>query len=119
MLRVLFGMVFLYAGLMKVFAFGADKFAATLSMLPVPLFWAWLVIIVEVIGGLFFILGLWVRWSSVFLLINMIVAFLMTVLAQGLTPAFAPFFGIAGTLALLFWGAGKWSLERAAFGKEY
>lgn len=117
-LRLVLGAVFLYAGLQKIFVFTAHGFAQMLSFLPVPLFWAWVVIIVETIGGLFLILGLWVRWVSIFAAINMAVATGVVIVTQDLGMAFAPIFGFAMAIALLVLGAGCWSLEKAAFGKE-
>jgi len=117
-LRVILGIVFLHAGLTKIFAFGAEGFAKMLSFLPLPLFWVWVVIIVEVVGGLFLILGLWVRWTGIPAAIDMAVATGVVWTSNGFAAAYAPLFGFAMAIALLILGAGCWSLEKAAFGKE-
>jgi putative oxidoreductase len=118
MLRIVLGAIFMYAGLMKVFEYTAEGFAQSLNFLPFPLFWAWIVIVVEVIGGLFLILGLWVRWTSIFAAINMAVATGVTWATMGASMITTPLACFAIAIALLILGAGAWSLEKAAFDKE-
>lgn len=116
-LRVFLGIVFLSAAYAKIFVFTAQGFAQGLSFMPFPLFFAWLVILTEGIGGLFLILGLWVRWSSIPLLIVMMVAFSRDV-SGGWMKGWLTLWGIGMLLALILLGSGKCSLEKAAFGKE-
>lgn len=118
-LRTILGIVFLTAAYGKIFIYGAQGFAAGLSaFMPFPLFFAWLVIIVEAVGGLFLLLGLWVRWVSVPLMITMIVAIATHIAGEGFASSFAALLAFGCALALCILGAGKWSIERAAFGKE-
>ena len=78
---------------------------------------------IELLGGLFILLGLWTRLSSVLSAIVMAVAFFGFHFTKGLNPL-----ANGGELALLYlvaflvlWdkGAGKWSLEKALTNKEY
>jgi uncharacterized membrane protein YphA (DoxX/SURF4 family) len=116
-LRLFLGAVFLSTAYMKAFIFTPQGFAQTIGFMPFPLFFAWLVIVCEGIGGLLLILGLWVRWTSVPLLIVLLVAFFMNA-PDGWSKVWLPFWGIGALLALLLWGAGRLSLERKVLGKE-
>ena len=119
-LRLFAGIIFVYGGYMKLFTMGPSAFAGMLVGWPVPLFWAWLVSLVEFLGGIALIIGLFVRWSALFLTITMIVATVMMYMAQGMMGVTAPFWGIALSLALLFTGVGKhWNLEKKWFRKEF
>ena len=119
-LRFFAGVIFAYSGYMKLFMMGPSAFAQMLSMLPMPMFWAWLVSLVEFVGGIALIVGLFVRWSALFLTITMIVATVMMFGAQGMMGVTAPFWGIALSLALFFTGAGShWNLEKKWFKKEF
>ena len=118
-LRLFAGIVFIYSGWGKLNG-GIEGFSQALSFLPMPLFWAWLVALVEFIGGILLILGLFVRWAAIPLGITMLVAMIMMWSSSGFGAAVAPFWGLAMMKVLFYTGAGKyWNLEKKWFGKEF
>src|SRR3989344_8232197 len=86
LLRVVLGIIFLYHGYSKLFVVGGFKgivgFFTTIGI-PLPLYSALLVSVVEFVGGALLILGLLTRWTSILLLIEMLVAFFKVHLQQG------------------------------------
>lgn len=75
-LRFVVGIVFIYHGWMKLTGIeGAAGMMQGIG-LPMPLFWAWLVALVEFVGGIAVILGLFNRIVTALLAINMVVALL-------------------------------------------
>ena len=117
LLRVVLGIIFIYHGYLKLFVAGGFTgtvdFLASLGI-PVPLYSALLVSVVEFAGGLFLILGFFTRWSAVLLLINMLVAFFVVHLKNGLLVLNGGYefviVLIAGLVVVLANGAGKLSL---------
>ena len=86
LLRVVLGIIFLYHGYSKLFVTGGFK--GTIGFLtaigiPLPLYSALLVSVAEFAGGALLILGLLTRWSSIVLLVEMLVAFFKVHLQQG------------------------------------
>lgn len=81
LMQLVVGLIFLFAGIGKLFTTpGIAGFGGMLAGLgfPVPTFFAVLVGIVEFLGGILLILGLFTRISSVFLGIVVLVAILTT-----------------------------------------
>ncbi|MFA6073320.1 MAG: DoxX family protein [Candidatus Woesearchaeota archaeon] len=83
-LRIALGLLFLITGLIKIFSlFGPSNqmptYFAALGI-PAPLFVAWLVAIIEVLGGVSLILGLCTKWPSIALGIILLVATILTTL---------------------------------------
>ena len=117
LLRVVLGVIFLYHGYLKLFVAGGFtgtvNFLASLGM-PVPLYSALLVSVVEFAGGLFLILGIVTRWSSALLLVDMLVALFVVHLKNGLLVSQGGYefvlVLIAGLAVVLANGAGKLSL---------
>ena len=117
LLRVVLGIIFLYHGYLKLFVAGG--FTGTIDFLtslgiPVPLYSALVVSVVEFAGGLFLILGFVTRWSAVLLLINMLVAFFVVHVKNGLLVSNGGYefvlVLIAGLAVVFASGAGKLSL---------
>ena len=73
--RIVVGLIFLIAGLSKLMN-GAHMFTGMLNNIgfPMPVVFAWLVTIIEIVGGLFLILGLFDKIVASLLAIIMIVA---------------------------------------------
>lgn len=116
-LRLVTGIVFAAHGAQKVFQFGLEGTAGFLARIgvPAPTLAAAVVISVELLGGLALIAGVLVRWASVLLAINMLVAILKVHLAQGFfLPAGYEFaLTLLGALvALMVLGAGPASVDR-------
>ena len=117
LLRVVLGVIFLYHGYLKLFVAGG--FPGTVNFLtslgiPVPVYSALLVSVVEFAGGLFLILGVVTRWSSVLLLANMLVALFLVHLKNGLLVSNGGYefvlVLIAGLAVVFASGAGNLSL---------
>lgn len=85
-LRLVLGIIFVYHGYMKLFApggfTGAVGFMAALKI-PLPLYAALLISALEFAGGILLIIGLLTKWTSVLLLIEMLVAFFKVHLKNG------------------------------------
>lgn len=105
--RVIIGLVFLLHGIMKVQMMSAG----TLSLMTLM----GLAGVIETIGGILIILGLFTRYVAVISAIEMIFAFVMVHLPKGYSPlanggeAAVLFF--AAFLALIAFGSRKWSLD--------
>ena len=130
-LRLMMGIGFLYHGAPKIFtSAGHQEFAGMIQSLGVPLpeFAAWMVGLVETIGGLCFLLGAFVTLFAVLNIVDMLVALFLVHLPNGFnfihivgTTPDGPVFGmpgfevnllyIAALTALLLGGAGAWSLD--------
>ncbi len=114
-LRLTLAALFLYTGIMKaVNLSGITQFFTALGF-PQPNALAILVMVCEIAGGVLLLLGLLTRAASIWLSIILIVA-LATVHFQSLgTPQAGNFFKdlalLGGTLALVFTGPGRISLD--------
>ncbi len=118
-LRVIVGTVFLVHGLQKLFVFGFSGFAGNLEGMgvPLPLLFSIIVTLVELLGGLALILGLFTRLAAVLLAVDMLVAILTVHLPNGFFMMsngyeFALTLLAAG-VALALSGAGEASLDKA------
>jgi putative oxidoreductase len=130
-LRVVLGFGFLYHGWPKLFSSaGHEGFAGMLTMIgiPAPGLMAWVVALVEVVGGLALIAGAFTAIVGALLAIEMLVALFAVHLTHGfnfinivgMTDA-GPQFGmpgyevnllyIAGLLALILGGPGAYSVD--------
>jgi len=116
--RVLVGLLFLQHGLQKLFGmFGGlgGNSAELFSLMG-------LAGIIELLGGLAIALGLFARLAALIAAIELLIAYFMIHVPQGLIP-----FVNKGELALLYvavflaimaFGSRKWSLEKAILKKE-
>lgn len=106
-LRFALGLMFLASGLPKLFSLigGESQIPGFFAGLGIPLagFFAWVVAISEVLGGIFLMLGFMTWWASIVLGIIMVVAMLLTSFNPinwgGLTKHLVY---IAGLLAVMF-----------------
>lgn len=129
LLRVALGIVFLVAGAGKVLnigpkAAGIDGFAGFLMSLgvPFPTLFAWVVGLVELVGGFLLLVGLFTRYAAILLAIDMAVATWVVHLPNGFAAGTN---GIEFTMtlflvttALVLSGPGRYALEYAIFGRE-
>lgn len=131
-LRLVLGFGMAYHGLPKLFTGeGHAGIAGMLAGLGIPLpgVTAWVVALVEFFGGLALLAGAFVSIASVLLIVDMLVAMFKVHLPHGFNfmnitgmTEGGPVFGmpgyevnllyIAGMLALVLGGAGKYSVER-------
>ncbi len=119
-LRLGVGVTFVMHGYPKLFPAGPAGFAGLLRNLtfPAPEFLAWIVGIVEFVGGIAMILGLFVRYVGVLMAIEMLVTSVRVKMPGGV-PFISPkgtgweldFLLFMGALALVFLGAGALSLD--------
>ena len=115
-LRIVVGLVFLMHGCQKLFVFGLGGTADIMGKLglPLPVLAASVVIIVELLGGLAILLGMFTRLAGGLLAFEMVVAILVARLRGGF---FAPYgyefeltlLGACLTFALI--GPGRISFE--------
>lgn len=115
-LRVVVGAVFLAHGGQKLFIWGFGNVAAFLGKIgvPAPLLAAVVVTLVEFLGGLTLILGLYTRWAAALLAFDMLVAILTVHLRGGffLPTGFEFALTLLGaSIALVLLGSGEASLE--------
>ena len=129
-LRLILGFGFIYHGFPKISAEGHQSFVGILTRIqvPAPGVAAWVAGVVEFVGGIALILGVFVTIASVLLAVDMLVALFKVHWAAGFSfmnftgvGPNGPTFGlpgyevnllyIAGLLALILGGAGALSFE--------
>jgi len=124
-LRIAMGIIFLVHGWPKLNPNGPMKgpagFAGFLKQMgvPLPMFFAWVVALMETVGAVLLILGLGTRILAVGFAIGMLVAILVAkirfmkvgFMAQQATGWEFDFALLAAALALLFTGAGSIALD--------
>ncbi len=120
-LRVVLGVIIAVHGSQKLFGWfegpgleGTVGFFTMLGIMP-AFFWAWVVALVEFVGGILLILGLGVRVVAPLVAINMLVALLKVHLARGFFVGDGGYefvlILIAVAVSLALTGAGKISLD--------
>jgi len=114
-LRLVLGLIFLYHGLPKLMGLeGTTQFVLALGF-PSPSIFATVLALVEVFGGIFLIIGLLTRWTSVFLGIEMLFAFFLVHLKNGFSVSGGGFefvlLILAGLATLKILGAQKLSVD--------
>lgn len=119
--RAIVGTIMTAHGLQKLFA-GPANFGTGLAGLgvPLPTLMAFVVVFVELIGGILLILGLFSRLAALLLIIDLVVAILLVKVNVGFLSPEGGGVGaeldlalIAGFLAILLAGPGRLSLDRA------
>lgn len=116
-LRVVVGIVFLVHGGQKLFAWGFSNVAGFFGQvgIPLPMLAAIVVTLVEFLGGLALLLGLFTRWAAIPLALNMLGAMLTVHLKAGFfLPEGYEFVLtlLAANAALALLGSGEASLDK-------
>ena len=110
MLRLTLGAVLIYAGWGKL----GDMTMTTAMFIdmgiPLAALSAWVVALVEFVGGIALIAGIWVHTFALLAAIVMLVALLAVHLGGPFPEAFPALLILGGALALHGTGAGKWKL---------
>ena len=135
LVRVGVGSAMVVNGAGKVFgigprAVGIDAFAAYLASLglPAPMFFSWAAALAEFGGGLLLLLGLFTRVAALFIAVTMLVAALLVHVPSGFpttsvgtayTIGEYTWVLIATSVSLIISGPGRYSLERAVWGREW
>lgn len=116
-LRIAVGVVFLVHGAQKLFIFGFGGVAGYLSQQGIAPagFWAVVITLLEVFGGIAILIGFLIRWAAGLLAIEMLVAIVTVHLPKGFFVASGgyefPLTLVGGCLTLLFAGAKKPSVD--------
>jgi putative oxidoreductase len=111
-LRLAMGVIFAVAGYMKLVGIAGTIAYFTKLGFPVPVITAWFITLLELIGGVALILGLFVRYFGLLYTIEFIVAaFWVKLPSQGYAAARLDLMILAGAAALYFLGAGRWSID--------
>ncbi len=124
-LRIVIGIIFLVHGLEKFGLLGGPGLGKVSSIgIPLAPLMAFVVAVVETLGGLALILGLGTRIASILLAIIMVVAIFAAKLPQGTGLTGPGGFELdlallAGLLALLLLGSGPAALEQRLLGPRY
>jgi len=117
LLRLALGAVFIVHGSQKLFGgiAGTTAFFGSAGI-PLAALFAWVVALVEFLGGITLVLGVLTRYASLLLAINMLVALLVVHLKNGFSVSNGGFEFVlvllAGTLALLIRGPGKIAIQK-------
>lgn len=114
-LRLAVGVVFAMHGWQKV-GVTPEAFSMFLASLgvPAPLFFAYVVTYVELLGGLALILGFLTHWAAKLLSINMLVALFLVHFQNGFFLPMGYEFVLvllAGSVSLMLTGPGAWALD--------
>lgn len=129
-IRVAFGIVFIVSGAGKIFGIGPKSadgiggFAEFLAQLDVmaPELFEWLVGLVELVGGLFNLVGLFTCYVVALLAIDMVMATLLVHIPNGFSVSNdgyeSPLVLAMIAIALVLSGPGTLSLERTIFDHE-
>jgi putative oxidoreductase len=132
-IRLAVGIVFVVAGAGKVLGIGPKStggiagFAGYLAQLgiPAPEVFAWIVGLLELVGGILLLVGMFTRYIAILIAIDMVVATWLVHLPNGFAVVSNGPTGYEYTMtlaliaiSLAFSGPGALSLEHALFGRE-
>ena len=114
-LRLVLGLVFVYHGYIKLFVEGG--FPATVEFfklvgIPMTGYAALLVGVVEFFGGVFMILGVFTRYSSMLQMVVMLTAFFTVHISQGFNGYKFVLVLMAGLLVIMTSGPGKLAIGK-------
>jgi len=124
LLRLAVGIVFFAGGAAKMLGwfadFGPEKTVGFYQMMGFSKFWAYLSSYTELFGGLLLIFGLLTRLAAFALLINMVVAFIISLPAGFIAQngASTPFEFMICVLAILVSGPMRFSIDWLVFRKR-
>ena len=85
---------------------------------PIPLFMAYLGKVTELVGGIFLAAGLFTRFVSIPLVINMSVITIFMGSGKIFGDGQLPFLFLLFFLSFIIYGGGKWSLDNLLFNRK-
>ena len=112
-LRITLAIIFIYSGYQKLFV-GHEMVTGmfgSLGLVPAS-FLAWFVGVVEFVGGIMVLLGIFARYTAMPLAIIMVVAMLTAHRGGPINGYFLPLAVLGGCLALMSVGAGQYRLVK-------
>lgn len=111
-LRLAVGAVFIYHGWLKLadMPMAIEMFSG--MGIPAAAFFAWLVALIEFVGGLAMVLGVCVKTFSLLLALVMLIALFLVHTSLPYASAELPIMLLGATLALHGTGAGEWRLMK-------
>ncbi|MCC5912921.1 MAG: DoxX family protein [Balneolaceae bacterium] len=111
LLRIGVGLIFIFAGWGKLTGIeGTQDFFGNIGI-PMAGLMAWVVALVEFVGGLMVLFGAWARIPNLLLAVIMVVALLTTKMGEGFGAARLDLMLLFATLALAIIGSGKYSVD--------
>jgi putative oxidoreductase len=126
-LRLALGVIIFVHGIGKLLNIGPaspgiEGFTGYLAdlMVPFPEVFVWVVALVETIGGILVFIGLFARYASALIVIDMAVAIWLVHLPQGLVESGGELPIVLGliAIAIVLSGPGYLSIEQTVFGRE-
>lgn len=120
LLRIATGATMLQAGLIKAFDFGTAVGFMESSGWRLPAFGAFMVTAAETLGGIGLLLGILTPLAACAVIGAMVDAWAVNVSADAFwsQPFNVPFLAALGAAALLFTGAGAYSVDQRVFGRS-
>ncbi len=112
LIRIAVAIIFIFAGVTKLM--NISMVVGFFGAMGLPAFVAWLVAIVETLGGIAILLGVWTRFFGVALAIIMVCAFFIAHLPQGFIASQQVIVLFLINLALVAAGPGKYALKKRA-----
>lgn len=115
-IRIVLGVIFIYAGYMKLA--NMEQTIGFFAMMGFGTFWAYVVAIIELVGGILMVVGYGTRIAGLLLGIIMIIAIVKVHAAQGFGMVMGPLMIAASALAISVSGCGKYSVCGMCHGKN-
>jgi len=112
-LRLITGIAIATHGYQKIFVRGVDGFAQGVGEMgfPAPLFFAWMAVLSEFVGGCCMALGLATRWAALFVCLTMSVALFIRHGSDPFSVKELALLYWAASGALMFAGGGRFSVD--------
>ncbi|MEK7563945.1 MAG: DoxX family protein [Patescibacteria group bacterium] len=108
-IRLVVGVVFIYAGYMKFSS--VEQTAGFFSAIGLNTSWVYVIALAELVGGILMVLGLFTRIAGLWLTGVMIGAIYLVTWNMGFAASQLPMLLLFTSLGLAMTGAGKWSLD--------
>jgi len=111
-LRVAVGIVFIRHGWLKLTGIdGVEQMVASIGF-PLPVFFAWVLALVEFVGGIAVLVGAYLRVASKLLALDMLIALLLVHSHTAFAQAELAIVLLGGVLALFLLGGGDFMLTK-------